>query len=83
LALVTLSDNGGSKVTLTFETSHHALWAEDLARERKIPVVVVPAPAESISRCGLALLIPTTAEEELAAMCLNAGIRFTRWDGQP
>jgi hypothetical protein len=45
--------------------------------------VVVPAPAESTSRCGLALLIPTTAAEELAEMCLNAGIRFTRWAGQP
>lgn len=75
---MTLPD-GGAGVTLTFETSHHALWAEDLAREREIPAVVVPAPAESTSRCGLALLIPTTAAEELEKLCLDAGIRYTRW----
>jgi len=74
-----LPDNMTGGVTLTFETSHHALWAEDLARERKIPAVVVPAPAESTSPCGLALMIPTTAAEELEKLCLKEGIRFMRW----
>jgi len=75
---VTLPD-GVTAVTLTFETSHHALWAEDLAREQAIPAVVVPAPAESPSRCGLALMIPTTSEEQFQKLCREEGIHFTRW----
>jgi hypothetical protein len=39
----------------TFETTHHALWAEDVARERGIPAEVVPAPAAAHARCNLAL----------------------------
>jgi hypothetical protein len=39
----------------TFDTTHHALWAEDVARENGIPAEAVPAPAEAHARCGLAL----------------------------
>ena len=38
-----------------FETTHHALWAEDVAREHTIPAEVVPAPVEAEAKCGLAL----------------------------
>jgi hypothetical protein len=40
---------------LTFDTTHHALWAEEIALERGIPVSVVPAPPEARARCNLAL----------------------------
>ncbi|MBV9107865.1 MAG: DUF3343 domain-containing protein, partial [Gemmatimonadetes bacterium] len=39
----------------TFDTTHHALWAEEVARERGIPAEVVPAPAAAHARCNLAL----------------------------
>ncbi|HSU12980.1 DUF3343 domain-containing protein [Longimicrobium sp.] len=39
----------------TFDTTHHALWAEEIARERKIPAEVIPAPAAAHARCNLAL----------------------------
>lgn len=44
-----------SRVLLTFETTHHALWAEEVARESGIPAEVVPAPPAARARCNLAL----------------------------
>ncbi|CAN5612989.1 hypothetical protein BH23GEM6_BH23GEM6_27060 [soil metagenome] len=45
----------------TFHTTHHALWAEELAAEHEIPVEIIPAPAQSGARCDLA--IETLPEE--------------------
>ena len=39
----------------TFNTTHHALWAEDVASVREIPAEVIAAPAESKAKCSLAL----------------------------
>lgn len=39
----------------TFETTHHALWAEEIADERGIPAEIIPAPAGTTARCNLAL----------------------------
>ena len=39
----------------TFETTHHALWAEEVAAERGIAAEVVPAPPAARARCNLAL----------------------------
>ena len=65
----------------TFETTHLALWAEDTARERHIPVEVVPAPPEARAKCGIALrtLAPRTAE--LAAALREEGIAFGTFAG--
>jgi hypothetical protein len=38
-----------------FETTHQAMWAEEVAREEGIPAEVVGAPAEAKAKCGLAL----------------------------
>lgn len=48
-----------------FETTHHAMWAEDVAREQAIPVDVVPAPPEGGAKCGIALRIPGRHADEL------------------
>lgn len=48
-----------------FETTHHAMWAEDVAREQAIPVEVVPAPPEGGAKCGIALRIPGRHADEL------------------
>ena len=61
---------------LTFDTTHHALWAEQVALENGFGVQVVPAPAEARAKCDLALeFLP---EEETALVgALNAeGIAF-------
>lgn len=48
-----------------FETTHHALWAEEVALGAAIPVEVVPAPAGARARCNLAL---QTLPEEIPAL---------------
>lgn len=60
----------------TFETTHQALWAEDTARERGIPVEVVPAPPEARAKCGIALRTFADRAEELAAALTEEGIEF-------
>lgn len=39
----------------TFETTHHALWAEEVARDARLPHEVVPAPPEAHAKCNIAL----------------------------
>jgi hypothetical protein len=56
----------------TFDTTHHALWAEEVAAEAGIPVEVIPAPPAAGARCNLALAalpadVPRLAEELRAA----------------
>ncbi len=44
-----------TRAIFTFDTTHHALWAEEIAREMGIAHEVVPAPAEANARCNIAL----------------------------
>jgi hypothetical protein len=39
----------------TFDTTHHALWAEEIAAERGIACGVLPPPPAAGARCNLAL----------------------------
>lgn len=57
--------SGSEHPVFTFQTTHHALWAEETALEAGIPVEVIPAPAAARARCHLAL---ATLPEELAAL---------------
>ena len=40
---------------LVFETTHHALWAEEVARDLRLGAQVVPAPAAARAGCDLAI----------------------------
>jgi hypothetical protein len=40
---------------LVFDTTHHALWAEQIALTHGIGAQVVPAPADAGAKCDLAL----------------------------
>lgn len=60
----------------TFETTHHALWAEEVARERGIPSEIVPAPPAAHARCNLALLTLPAEVEPLAAALRAEGVAF-------
>jgi hypothetical protein len=53
------------RTVLTFDTTHHALWAEEIARDHGLPVEVVPAPAAARAKCSLAL---ETLPEELEGL---------------
>ena len=62
--------------TFIFETTHHAMWAEDVAREQAIPAEVVPAPPEGGAKCGAALRVTTDRTSELSAALKQEGILF-------
>jgi len=59
-----------------FETTHHALWAEDIARESDIPAEVVPAPSEAKAKCGLALQTVASRGPELRDALTAQAIPF-------
>jgi hypothetical protein len=60
----------------TFDTTHHALWAEEIAAERGIPAEVVPAPPAAAARCDLAIETFPDAVHELAAALREAGVPY-------
>lgn len=60
----------------TFDTTHHALWAEEVAGEAGIPVEVVPAPPEARARCNLALATLPEEVERLGGELERAGVPF-------
>jgi hypothetical protein len=63
----------------TFDTTHHALWAEEVAVESGIPAQVVPAPPAAKARCNLALETFPEEEEALAGALRSAGVPFGRY----
>lgn len=62
--------------TFTFASTHHAMWAEDLAQERAIPAEVVPAPPGPGSICGMALRTTEDRAQELAEALDQEGIEY-------
>lgn len=68
-------------VVFTFDTTHHALWAEDVAREHDVPVETGPPPPESDAKCGIALRTPGGRAEELTRLYRDEGIEFGRTEG--
>jgi hypothetical protein len=60
----------------TFDTSHHALWAEEVAREKAVPTEVIPAPPESGSKCDLALRTMRDRAEGFRVALADEGIEF-------
>jgi hypothetical protein len=70
-----------AELLFTFDTTHLALWAEDTARERRIPAEVVPAPTETKAKCGLALRTIAKHADELSAALREEGITFGTYAG--
>ncbi|HSR43382.1 MAG TPA: DUF3343 domain-containing protein [Longimicrobiales bacterium] len=63
--------------TFVFDTTHHAMWAEDVAREEKVSVDVVPAPPEVEAKCGLAIRTSAGAAARLKEAFDEKGIPYT------
>lgn len=68
------------RVTLVFDSSTAALWAEDVADDADIPVEVVPAPADSAAKCDLALETTPRRLERLEAALQAEGVPYRRWE---
>lgn len=67
----------GATVVFLFDTTHHALWAEEVAVQAGIPVDVVPAPPDrGEARCDLALATFARTAEELGRALDNEGVEF-------
>ncbi|HEX5724808.1 MAG TPA: DUF3343 domain-containing protein [Longimicrobiaceae bacterium] len=62
-----------------FATTHHALWAEEVARERGLPAEVVPTPPAAQARCNLALETLPEDADALAAALAAAGVPHARF----
>jgi hypothetical protein len=62
---------------LVFDTTHHAMWAEEIAREKGVAVEVVPAPEGVDAKCGMALEVLPDSLESLQAALSEEGIPFT------
>lgn len=64
---------------LTFDTTHHALLAEQLALEHRIAAQVTPAPPDSGARCDLALEYLPEDEVRLLELLRGASVEFSRY----
>jgi len=69
--------------TFLFDTTHHAIWSEEVAEDRGIPADVVATPGGSGAKCNLALRTLPDRADELAAALTDEGIEFRRWPEQP
>jgi uncharacterized protein (DUF58 family) len=64
---------------LTFDTTHHALFAEQLAHEHGLAAEPTPAPPDAGALCDIALEFLPEEKEQLVALLRNAGIAFRVW----
>ncbi|MDI6799828.1 MAG: DUF3343 domain-containing protein [Actinomycetota bacterium] len=60
---------------ITFYSTHHALKAERILKE-KIEVVVVPVPRSISANCGIALKIAPESEEEARVVLKEGRVPF-------
>ena len=63
----------------TFHTTHHALWAEEVAQERGIPAEVIPAPPAAHARCNLAIETLPEDVERLSGALEAEGVPHALW----
>lgn len=59
-----------------FDTTTHAMWGEEVARERAIPAEVIPAPPASGAKCDLALRTLPARCRELSGAFDEEGIEY-------
>lgn len=69
-------DPGRVNPIILFDTTHHALWAEQVARERGLAAQVVPAPVGADALCDLALETLPEDVDALTAALGEAGVEF-------
>ena len=66
----------------TFDTTHHALWAEEIAVEGGIPSELVPAPPAASARCNLALETLPGDFERMRTALREAGVPFNLYPSE-
>jgi hypothetical protein len=61
---------------LVFDTTHHAMWAEEVARTAGVAAEVVPAPEGTDAKCGLALEVLPEEFDTLVPALEKEGIPY-------
>jgi len=61
---------------LTFDTTHHALLAEQIAHANGLAAEVTPAPPAAAAKCDLAIEYLIEEEDALLRVLGDAGVRF-------
>ncbi len=74
-------DPGRVNPIILFDTTHHALWAEELALARGLGVDVVPAPAASNAKCDLALAFLPEDESVLLGLLEREVVPYRLFEG--
>lgn len=64
---------------LVFDTTHHALWAEQVALASGFAAQIDPAPVEARAKCALALTYLPAEEQDLLSALERAGVPFRRY----
>jgi Protein of unknown function (DUF3343) len=65
----------------TFDTTHHALWAEEIAKENRLAFEIVPAPADSHARCDIAIATVLEDRGRLSELLEEAGVEHRIYGG--
>lgn len=68
--------SAGRASIFTFDTTTHAMWAEEVAGREGVPAEVIPAPADAGAKCDLALRTLPERVGELAGHLRREGIEF-------
>jgi hypothetical protein len=68
-----------SRTIFTFDTTHHALWAEEVAKDAGIPHEVVPSPPAAQARCSIAVETLPADAARFEAMLATVGIETKRF----
>lgn len=63
-------------VLFTFDTTHMALWAEEVAGAAGITVEVMPTPPGTGALCNLALAAAASDRQALADTLADAGVVY-------
>jgi uncharacterized protein (DUF58 family) len=64
---------------LVFDTTHHALWAEQLAHEHGLAAEPTPSPPDAGALCDIALEFLPEEEQQIEDVLRSAGIEFRVW----
>ena len=61
---------------ILFDTTHHAMWAEEVAKVDGLAAEVIPAPEGVDAKCGLALEVLPDDFDKVLGLLNREGIPF-------
>jgi hypothetical protein len=64
------------RTVFTFDTTHHALWAEEVAQTAGIACETIPAPPAAHARCSIALETLPADADRLGRALEAEGVTF-------